>query len=184
MHKLSRPIDGHWIPHSHSATYCLAPMEGQPGERLLAGVPGGDPAPFAHLVVSLEPPYFLLYVLHTPRGEGDAGRYQSPPLSRAQFEDFMHRFGTYLSSDARFDLWAHSAAQRATVVWDRHNQLFAYGPLDGYAAVLDALGFARGDTDMSFPHQHHYRQEFDSEALALLAYLPWSHTTLRPEDEQ
>lgn len=96
----------------------------------------------------------------------------------------MNRFGGYLSADARFDLWAHSVAEQATVVWDRHNQLFAYGPLDKFSSQLNALGFTDGDASISFSHLHHYRQEFDADATALLEYFTWSHSPLRPEDEQ
>lgn len=182
MHKLSHAIADSWMPFSHAPVYAVVPMDG--GERVLAGVPGGDPSPFTHLVSCLEPPYFLLYVLHTPRGEGDAGRYQSPPVSLQQLQEFMHRFGSYLASDARFDIWAHSAAEQATVVWDRHNQLFAYGPIEKFSSELNSLGFIAGDASVSFAHQHHYREELDADARALLAYWAWSYSPLRPEDEQ
>lgn len=182
MYKLSHAIADRWLPHSHGAVYAVSQMNG--GERILAGVPAGDPSPFNRLVSCLEPPYCLLYVLHTPRGEGDAGRYQSLPISLEQFQAFMCRFGSYLASDARFDIWAHSSAEHATVVWDRHNQLFAYGPLAKFSSELNALGFTAGDASISFLHQHHYRAEFDADAQALLASRPWSYSPLRPEDEQ
>jgi hypothetical protein len=182
MHKLSHNIDGRWIPYSHGPVYSISPVGRS--ARILAGVPGGDPLPFTQLVSCLEPPYYLLYVLHTPRGEGEAGRYQSPPVSLEQFQAFMTKFGGYLSSDARFDLWAHSASEQATVVWDRHNQLFAYGSLDKFSEQLNSLGFTDGDAGISFAHLHHYRQEFDVDATALLENFAWSHSPLRPEDEQ
>ena len=182
MHKLSHAIGDSWAPFSHRAVYTIAPFSQR--DRLIAGVPDGDSSAFAQLVSCLEPPYFLLYVLHTPRGEGEAERYQSPPVSLEQFYEFMDKLGSYLSSDARFDIWAHSAAENATVVWDRHNQLFAYGPLDRFAARLKALGFKPGDSSISFAHQHHYRSEFDGDAKALLNCFEWSHSPLRPEDEQ
>ncbi|TJZ77378.1 hypothetical protein [Chitiniphilus eburneus] len=182
MHKLSHAVADSWAPYSHEAVYSISSLDG--GSRILAGVPDGNPTPFTHLVSCLEPPYFLLYVLHTPRGEGDAGRYQSPAISLGQFQEFMQRFGGYLSSDARFDIWAHSPAEQATIVWDRHNQLFAYGPLAKFSAELNTLGFTSGDADIPFPHQHHYRQEFDADASALLESFVWSYSTLRPEDTQ
>lgn len=182
MHKLSHAIADNWVSYSHRPVYAVSPLER--GERILAGVPSGDPSPFTRLVSCLEPPYFLLYVLHTPRGEGDAGRYQSPPVSLEQFQEFMRRFGSYFCSDARFDIWAHSATEQATVVWDRHDQLFAYGPLAKFSSELNALGFTFGDASISFPHQHHYRAEFDPDAQALLAGLAWSYSPLQPEDEQ
>lgn len=139
--------------------------------------------PFIRLVDSLEPPYFVLYVLHTPRGEGEAGRYQSPPLSQIQFQEFMLRFGDYLSSDGRFNIWAHSPAEQATVVWDQHNLMFAYGPIDRYCAQLNALGFTRGDARIPSPHQHHYQQGLDADAKEILNHFPWSYSPLQPGDD-
>ncbi|MBB4844222.1 hypothetical protein HNP55_002758 [Paucibacter oligotrophus] len=182
MQKLSHAIADSWVPYSHKAVFSVSAND--LSERILAGVPGGDPTPFVHLVSCLEPPYFLLYVLHTPRGEGEPGRYQSPAMSQQQFHEFVQRFGNFLSSDARFDIWAHSSSDQATVVWDRHNQIFAYGPIDRYSSELRALGFVHGDASISFAHQHHYRHECDADASALLNSMNWSHSPLRPEDEQ
>lgn len=139
---------------------------------------------FEQLIGSTEPPYTLLYVLHTPRGEGAAGRYVGPDLGRDELKSFILRFRTYLQADARFDLWAYSAADESTVVWDRHNLLFAYGNLDVFANQLRALGFVEGDVTVPSPHQHHYREEFDSDAAAILGALPWQYTELEPEDQQ
>jgi hypothetical protein len=182
MHKLSHLAGADWSPHSYAAVFSIGSTTGTP--RLIAGAPGGNVEPFEHLVLSLAPPYFLLYVLHTTRGEGDAGRYQSPALPAEQFRSFIEKFKGYLSADARFDLWAYSPAEQATVVWDRHNQLFAYGPLERFEAELRALGFSQGTSSVPSPHQHHYRPEFDPQAKALLSDLPWSYSPLKPEDEQ
>jgi hypothetical protein len=184
MYKLSHLVDGRWAQHSYRPEFSIGSVGGV--DRVAAGVPGGDPTPFERLVLSLEEPYLLLYVLHTPRGEGDAGRYQSPELTSAQFRAFVERFGAYLSSDARFDLWAYSPSERATVVWDRHNQLFAYGPLARFDSELSSLGFQQTEWESaaSVPHQHHYRVENDADAQAVLAWSEWTRTPLRPEDEQ
>lgn len=117
-------------------------------------------------------------------GEGAAGRYESSELSLDEFNAGVSRFGGYLASDARFDLWAYSVAEQATVVWDRHDQLFAYGPIERFVLALQALGFQEGDAWVSFSHQHHYRPECDADAAALLAHFPWTFSPLRDEDEQ
>lgn len=183
MHKLSHQVAGEWVLHSYPPNFSLVSKDNA-NPKIVAGVPGGDPTQFARLVECLEPPYFLLYVLHTPRGEAEAGRYQSPPVSVEQFRDFVKKFGSYLSADARFDIWAHSSAEQATVVWDRHNQLFAYGPMEKFLSALRAYGFSEGMVDVSFPHQHHYRQEFDEQAAAVLDAFEWSYSPLKTEDEQ
>ncbi|TDS84995.1 hypothetical protein EDF71_10189 [Comamonas sp. JUb58] len=182
MHKLSHFLAHSWAPFSHGPVYAVSFVDAT--ERLIAGVPAGDALPFATLVASLSPPYLLLFVLHTSRGEGAEGRYQSPALSLEEFQDFIGRFGAFLSGDARFDIWAYSVEERATIVWDRHDQIFAYGPIGRYQERLNALGFELGDPRIPVPHQHHYREEFDVDAKALLVSLPWTYSALRPEDAQ
>lgn len=147
-------------------------------------MPSGHIEPFERLAASLEPPYFVLYVLHTPRGEGDAGRYQSPELSMDEFRSLIRRVGRYLAADARFDIWVYSPSERATVVWDRHNQIFAYGPIGRFMNELRALGFTEGKCAVPVPHQHHYRAEFEAQASELLSSVSWSHAPLRPENVQ
>jgi hypothetical protein len=178
MPKLSYFSGGEWIEHSHPPTFA------QESKRVVAGVPNGDSEIFERLLLSLEPPYFLLYVLHTPRGEGRAGRYQSPSFSAAQVREFLGSFKQFLSQDARFDIWGHSPSDKGTVVWERHNLLYAYGPMEGFLRELRALGFDAGAPNIPAPHQHHYRSELDHHARRLLSTFEWSWTELRPEDEQ
>lgn len=185
MSKLSYCLGGEWIEHSYAPAFSVAETAGG-RDRLTAGVPPDGTIAFERLILALRAPYMLLYVLHTPRGEADAGRYQSPELSAVQLREFLQRFGPFLLADARFDLWAYSPAERATVVWDRHNQLFAYGPLTRFAEELSSLGFAEREwpSVVSVPHQHHYRSEYDGDARALLSWCEWTYSPLRPEDEQ
>ena len=182
MHKLSRRVDAGWVEHVYASHYARA-IEAKP-PRLVAGVPGATAEPFERLIACLAPPYFLLYVLHTPRGEGEPGRYQSAHISADEFAAFMTRFRTYLVTDARFDLWIHSPSDQATVVWDRHNRLHAYGPLDLYEDALARLGYVPGECAMPDPHAHHYHAANDGNAAALLAWCDWHRTPLQPDDEQ
>lgn len=177
MYRLGHLVNGEWTAHSHPPVFDAA-------ERLTAGVPNGDPTVFQRLVECLEPPYYLLYLLHTARGEASPGRYQSPALTLAQVNEFLARFAPFLSADGRFDLWAHSPQDRATVVWDRHNRAFGYGPVDRYASALSSMGFIPGWPEVPAPHEHHYREEFDALANEVMAAFDWSYSPLRPEDEQ
>jgi len=183
MHKLAHLQGDEWVEHIYPAVYELHDSTGD-FKRVTAGVPRGDPEVFRQLVEALAPPFYLLYVLHTPRGEGPTGRYQSPEVDDRAFRKFMERFSEYLSGDARFDLWAHSPTENATVVWDRHNQVFAYGPLGRYELVLRGLGFIRGNVEVPGPHQHLYRAEFDLQAAQVLEAFEWTHSQLRESDEQ
>jgi hypothetical protein len=182
-YKLAVFRDGGWCEHFHPALFERhVPETG--AARLHVGVPSGDPDVFRGLLQCLAPPYFLLYILHTPRGEAAAGRYQSPELAANEAQTFLTRYADFLRSDARFDIWAHSPASRGTVVWDRHNLIYAYGPLDSLETKLRGLGFAEGSPSIPSPHQHHYRAECDADAAALIAEWDWALSPLRPEDEQ
>lgn len=183
MHKLSAQIGGDWVEHTHDPVFRVE-GGGETPRRLVVGVPKGDSAIFRALSNLLTPPYFLLYVLHTSRGEGQPGRYQSPALERSQFNTFIDRYSPLLSGDGRHNVWAHSPGDDATVVWDHHNLIFAYGPIDQFAVMLRNLGFEKGDPIIAFPHQHHYRAEFDGDAAAILSAMDWSRSPLHPSEVQ
>jgi hypothetical protein len=183
MYKLGHMRGDAWVEHSHPPEYKLVSLPSGT-ERIVAGIPAGDPVVIRYLAAALSEPFYLLYVLHTPRGAGEPGRYQSPELDRAALDRILRRYAGYLSKDARHDLWIAKPDGSATLVWDRHNLLYAYGPLDDFVAVLRALGFTPGDPNARFEHIHHYRQEFDADAEALLAEFDWTCSPLRPSDEQ
>jgi len=136
------------------------------------------------LAESMQPPFFLLYVLVVPRSEAEEGRYQSEEaLSSAQLKEFLVSFRLFLEGDGRHNLWIHSLAQGSTLVYDRHNVIYAYGPLEMFAATLVRQGLAeQSDVRFPDPHAHHYIAEFDSEENRLLHYLPWKTSPLRTGD--
>jgi hypothetical protein len=177
MYRLGYKVDDEWVPHTHKAVFDV-------GDRIVAGVPYGDPTIFGALIESLTPPFHLLYVLHTPRGEAEPGRYQSPSLTLGQVRKFLDQFGAFFSADGRFDLWAYSPADDATLVWDRHNLLYGYGPLGRIAFTLASMRYMRGRPEVPAAHEHYYRAEFDHLARGVIDAFDWSHAPLQPEDEQ
>lgn len=182
-YKLGHLVSGEWTEHHHLPVFHLSESGGRP-ERIVAGVPSDGGKVFSRLVSAMNPPYLLLYVLHTPRGEGAPGRYQSPELSADEFKNFYAVFSEYLSSDARFDIWAHAPEEGSTVVWDRHNLVYAYGPIELFKAVLEDLRFQEGDPTVPSPHEHYYRPEFDAKAREILEWFKWAPSPLQPEDAQ
>jgi len=183
MYKLSFQRGDAWVEHSHPPEYREETLSGGT-VRIVAGVPAGDSTVIRTLAAELPAPFFLLYVLHTPRGEGEPGRYQSPEMDHAQLDSFLAEYGALLSGDSRHDFWIYAPDVPATIVWDRHNLLYAYGPLDDFTRALRALGFREGDPNVAFDHIHHYRKEFDVAAASLLSALAWVHSPLRSQDEQ
>jgi len=182
VRKLSELRGDEWIERSSPRVFALS--RGTNAARLEADLSDAGAFVFSHVALCLRPPYFLLYVLHTPRGEGAPGRYQSPSISDAELSAFLHSFSSFLGSDGRFDIWVHSPVEKATVVWDRHDRLFAYGPIERYASALRDLGYQTGAVDPLGEHMHHYRQEFDEDAAGVLNFFDWSYSPLKREDEQ
>jgi hypothetical protein len=177
MYKLGHRIDGEWVEHSYPTIYCL-PETQDTLQRIAATAPSGEPDIFLKLVSVLEEPYFLLYILHTPRGEAPAGRYQSPKLNLSELGAVVSKFKNFLAQDARFDLWAYSPSEKATVVWERHNLIYAYGPLERFATQLSCLGFSPGSPQIPAPHSHNYHAELDQQAKEFIKAFEWSFSQL------
>jgi hypothetical protein len=176
-------MGGELIEHSHPPIFTR--REYSDGTvSIVATAPKGDALIFRRLIECLQPPYMLLYLLHMPRGEGEAGRYTSELLERPQALQIIDRFAGLLGGDGRHDFWLRSNAENATVVWDRHNLIHAYGPLERYAEALTALGFSPGEPEIPSPHVHHGRAEFDADSRTLLEAVQWYHSPLRPEDNE
>jgi hypothetical protein len=129
-------------------------------------------------------PFGVLYVLVVPRGGGQAGRYQTPePLMADELRSFLAAHRDFLEGDARHALWVASATGEGTLVYDRHNVIYAYGPLEAFEDVLRARGIRRGPVRFPVPHSHHYRPEFDPAERRLLSVYDWIRTPLRPDDQ-
>jgi hypothetical protein len=179
--KLEHYLNGEWLPYSQPPVFSTETLA-DGSERLLAGVPGGDSGVIEALLG--EPPYLVLYVLHTSRGEGPIGRYQSPELDKSAAAGLLTSYRDFLAQDGRFDLWVHSVPEQSTLVWDRHDLLFAYGPLERFRALLSGLCFTDGKPSIPSPHSHVYRPAYDGAAARLLSAFAWTYSALQPEDEQ
>ena len=183
MPKLERLLDDRWVTFSHPRTYVRETLR-DGSERLAIGLSAEDGALFGRLLEVLSPPFLLLYLQLIPRGEAGIGRYQSPELSAEAVQDFLKEFGDYLAGDPWHDLWAYSPGRKATLVWDRHDIIYAYGPLDRFETLLDASAFTKGPPRIPSPHAHQRRASFDSVPGTLLQRFDWRRSDLRPEDAQ
>ena len=183
MYKLGHEVEGEVVEHTHAPIFQRIATNGG-GERLVAGVSKDGADLLNALATLLEGPFFILYVLHTPRGEGEPGRYQSTLVDHAELATFLERFSAFIAGDARFDLWIHSPSDGGSLVLDRHNFLYAYGPLSAFASLLSQRRFQEGELARLEGHMHYYRPEFDEDARAMLSAFEWIQTALRPADEQ
>jgi len=120
--------------------------------RLRVGVDQGQHAALLALADGLRGPGQLLYVLHTTRIGAVLGGYESPELTLGTVHDFLCQFGQLLREDSRHDLWIRSHDDDATIVLDRHNLIYAYGPLKDFEMVLQVLGVRQGEPVLPDPH--------------------------------
>ena len=138
------------------------------------------------LMDSMPEPFWLLYVLVVPRGEGQAGRYQaSEPLTREQVRSFLERFRNLIELDGRHNVWLKSDSGPALLVLDRHNLVYAYDLGDNSVETLQQMGWVEVDRAaiaLPDPHAHHYHAMFDDEARDILATMQWNWTPLREQD--
>jgi hypothetical protein len=65
-------------------------------------------------------------------------------------------------------------------VYDQHNVIFAYGPIDEYVRILQSGGDSEA-SELRFPapHRHHYHPEFDEQERALAPLPGWTISPLR-----
>jgi|SRR5271166_4901219 len=156
-------------------------------ERLVIAPAGGYTTVIEQLTTVMKEPYFVLYVLVIPRnGTAERGRYQSPsPISSEELHSFLRQFQGFFENDGRHHLWIGSADESALLVYDRHNVVYAYGPIEPFAKVLEASGLCKTDViRFPDPHVHHYNAEFDEEEKRLLAFWPWKAFPLQETDDQ
>jgi len=123
--------------------------------------------------------------LHTTRTGAELGRYESPELSTEAVQAFLGRFGRFLSEDGRHDFWVRSHGDDATIVWDRHNLIYAYGPMTDFeSALLDQRMRPGAPPSVPDPHVHQIHPELDGEERAVLQALDWKVKRLRESDVQ
>ncbi|MGI4871737.1 MAG: hypothetical protein ACRYFX_11225 [Janthinobacterium lividum] len=130
-------------------------------------------------------PVYCLYVLVIARSATKEGRYQSPAIETPiELTDFLLDYQQLFESDGRHHLWISSPAANATLVYDKHNVIYAYGPLEEFAAELQKVGYREEEFDLPFPHAHNYLVENDSSVESLLQYWNWQYFPLQEIDEE
>lgn len=157
-YRLGAFVDGlGWIEHRYGRVW-----KREPG-RIVAAPDHGQVELMARLSAEIEPPFKVLYVLLVPRDDGqDEGRYELvEEFSREQLLRFLNRYQPLFEGDGRHHVWLASPVGDASIVYDQHNVLYLYGPLDRFARVLDEFGLEEREFSFPSPHSHHYHEELD-----------------------
>jgi hypothetical protein len=175
---------GEHVPHDYGNVYFEEPSGD--ATRLVIGPSQDHVGLMTQLAAELKGhPWFILYVLLVPRRQRRApGRYQSQPFeTHAELSGFLSSFRSFFETDGRHHVWIGSAANDGVLVYDQHNVIFAYGPVDRFRSILHSLGFRESNFWFPSPHSHSYAPENDAEEERLIAEGEWQHSPLQPGDE-
>lgn len=136
------------------------------------------------LARTIDPPFYLLWVLLVPASDHKPGRYQSPPIaSHEALADILTRYAAFFESDSRHHLWIGVFDGHGQIVYDNHNILYAYGPLDDFEGVLLDAGLTRGTVEIPCPHVHHYTRGAATTEDALFDEWVWEWYPLVDEHD-
>jgi hypothetical protein len=182
--KFSRLVGDKQVPHEYGNLYFEQPCGD--GSRLMIG-PSHDQIDLViELAAELQGnPWFVLYVLLVPRcGHREPGRYQSEPFeSHADLAAFLRSFRAFFEGDGRHHVWVGSAPNDGVLVYDQHDVIFAYGPIDRFKALLASRGFREREFWFPSPHSHNFRPEYDAEEERLMSEVAWKRFPLGPGDD-
>lgn len=172
-----------WLAHDYGNVYA-SEKTSDDTSRLRIAVSYHGSGVLQTLSKSLNEPFFLLYVLVIYRGGGETGRYQSDELSREEVDELFARYSNFWDGDGRHSVWLRSEKDDSTLVYDRHNLIYAYGPLEKFEIILESLGYTSvPKLSLSFEHEHNYYAEFDALERELTTKLAKKRTELWPGDE-
>lgn len=133
--------------------------ERSPRPRITATMTGESTNLIRDLANCLEEPCAILHVIKVSR-IGHPGRYQLKEwLDHTELDQYLNEFSEFLSHDGRHDFWIHSST--GLIVYDRHEILYLYGPLNEFQQLLVSRGYTEELFSIYFAHHHHYNPDFD-----------------------
>lgn len=169
------------IEHRYGDLWDIQPTTGP--ERLIAAPSSGHVSLMEALMEELPEPFGILYVLIVSRGSHEPARYESPsPTDRKTTLAFLREYEEFFERDARHHVWVMSVPLSATIVYDNHNVIYAYGPLDRFQRVVHLRGLERSRIRFPVPHTHNYNAEYDDRADGLMQHWEWIRSPLHEDD--
>jgi hypothetical protein len=154
-------------------------------DRLVVGPNGGHIDLIIALIEKMHGPFGILYVLTVPRCDHQQGRYQSEsPCEKWQLLSFLEDFRDYFEKDGRHHLWIFGLGDKSQLVYDNHNVIYAYGPLESFERVLVEAGLEPGEVPRPAPHVHVYSEAFDKDEDRILSQHHWKWFPLVEETDE
>jgi hypothetical protein len=182
--KFAHIVDGEWVAYDYGNRYCRQTARGQ--TRLVIGPSKGHVDLMLELAQEFaDEPIYVMLVLLVPNAEAhEAGRYQSSAFeTHAEVAQFVSSFRDYFESDGGHHFWVASTEGQRMVIYDQHNVLFAYGPIEKYEQRLIERGFREEKFWFPAPHGHGYGGINEVHEARLLAAEEWERFPLQPGDD-
>jgi len=152
-------------------------------QRLIIGTSSNQVDQILKLAETIEPPFYILYVLIINRLGHQEGRYLSPPIqTRQELEYFLTEYRAYFETDGRHSIWVGALDNSAKLIYDQHNVIFAYGMIENYLAVLKTFGFRSKKFTLPKPHSHSYHSDNDKYEDKILEHWDWEYNPLEESD--
>lgn len=175
--KFSRFESGHFIEHRYQNTWSREKTTGP--DRLIIAPASNHIDLMVNLMEDTSGPFGFLYVLLVGFCDQPTGRYESPyAVEMREAVAFLREFTEFFENDGRHHLWVMSLKDQSTLVYDQHNQIYAYGQLDPWIQRLERLGFQMGDTSIPYPHTHGFNPKRDEFQEKLMSRWTWRHYPL------
>ncbi|MFT3764577.1 MAG: hypothetical protein QM820_03530 [Minicystis sp.] len=136
------------------------------------------------LLRPLPAPFGILHVLLASRRGNAAARRQAPdPMELRDVAGFLRAFEAFFERDGRHHVWVTSLPSESTIVYDNHDLIYAYGPLERFIGLAEVRGLTRRPIQIPAPHQHCFNVEYDGAEAALLDHFEWMEFPLDPGDD-
>lgn len=169
-------------PHRYRNVFARQQTTGP--ERLVIGASSEHVSVMLRLAQKTRGPFEVLYVLAVSVSGREPGRYQSPaPMELAAVTELLTRYEQFIEGDGRHHVWLIGRDYESCLVYDNHNIMYAYGPLDAFERVLRVLGFSEGEVAIPSPHTHHYHAQNADVEQAFLSEMDWIHYPLVEEHD-
>jgi hypothetical protein len=175
-------IGDHWVEHRYPDAWDLQRTTGP--DRLVLAPAERQIDLILDLLRSLPAPFGVLYVLVTSRLGNTTARRQTPtPMQLRDAAGFLREFEEFFERDGRHHVWVTSLSSQSTIVYDNHNIVYAYGPLEHFVGRAEARGLTRRAVEIPAPHHHCFNPEYDDAEAALLECFDWIEFPLQPGDD-
>lgn len=174
--------DGTWHRHDHGNLWAIEPTSGR--DRLVLAPSRAHVDLMIELLRALPEPFCILHVLITSRCGSHLARRQHPQmLPRSGAAHFLREYEAFFEGDGRHHVWVMSVPAEATIVYDNHDLLYAYGPLERFVGIAAARGMNEGEIGIPAPHMHGYHEAYDEAEERLLSAVDWLESPLQPGDD-